>query len=128
MNKSIQKKPHQRCSIRKGVLKNFAKLTGKHLCPLLKNRRRRFPVNFGKFLGTPFLQNTSGRLLLSIFKYCEKICSGIINVSNAILIELLLYGSNKFSLEENYNNESFNKVHNKFKKLFWPFYLTVDIK
>ena len=26
-----------------------------HLC---------FPVNFAKFLGTPFLQNTSGRLLL----------------------------------------------------------------
>ena len=26
---------------------------------------RCFPVNFGKFLRTPFLQNTSGRLLLS---------------------------------------------------------------
>ena len=33
---------------------------------LLKKRlwHRRFPVNFAKFLRTPFLQNTSGRLLL----------------------------------------------------------------
>ena len=26
---------HQRCSIKKGVLKNFAKFTGKHLCQRL---------------------------------------------------------------------------------------------
>ena len=44
--------------MKKGVLKNFTKFTGKHLC--------QFPVNFVKFLGTPFLQNTSGRLLLVI--------------------------------------------------------------
>ena len=66
----------------KGVLRNFAKFTGKHLCQslsfnkvadlspakLLKKMlwRRCFPVNFAKFLRTPFLQNTSGRLLLSI--------------------------------------------------------------
>ena len=61
--------------MKKDVLKNFAKFTGKHLCLslflnkveiLLKKRlrRKRFPVNFAKFLRTPFLQNTSGRLLL----------------------------------------------------------------
>ena len=35
-------------------------------CNLLKKRlwHRCFPVNFGKFLGRPFQQNTSGRLLL----------------------------------------------------------------
>ena len=60
-------------SIKIGVLRNFAKFTGKHLCQslflnkvavlrpaaLLKKRlwRRCFPVNFAKFLGTPFLQN-----------------------------------------------------------------------
>ena len=35
---------------------------------LLKKRlwRRCFPVNFVKFLRTPFLQNTSGRLLFSV--------------------------------------------------------------
>ena len=64
----------------KKVLKDFAKFTGKHLCQslffnkvagfrpatLLKKRvwHRCFPVNFAKFLWTPFLQNTSWRLLL----------------------------------------------------------------
>ena len=68
---------HQRCSVRKDVLRNFAKFTRKHLCQslffhkvatLLKKIlwHRCFPVNFAKFLRTPFLQNTSGRLLLFI--------------------------------------------------------------
>ena len=76
------KSSHQRYSVRKGVLRNFAKFTGKHLCQslffnkvaglrpefLLKKRfwHRCFPVNFAKFLRTPFLQNTSERLLLSV--------------------------------------------------------------
>ena len=63
-----------------GVLKNIAKITGKRLCqslffikvaslrpgPLLKKRLRYkcLTVNFAIFLRTPFLQNTSGRLLL----------------------------------------------------------------
>ena len=61
------------------VLKNLAKFTGKHLCQsLLFNKiaalcatslkkrfwHRRFPVNFARFLRTPFLQNISGQLLL----------------------------------------------------------------
>ena len=73
---------HQTCSVRKGVLRNFAKFTGKHLCQslffnkvadlgsatLLKERlwHRCFPVNFAKFLGT-LSRKTSGRLLLQIF-------------------------------------------------------------
>ena len=73
---------HQRCSIKKGVLKTCAKFIGKHLCQrlffnkvvgvsfttLLKKRfwHRCFPMNFEKFLTAPFLQNTSGRLLLLI--------------------------------------------------------------
>ena len=71
---------HQRCSMKKGVLRNFTKFTGKHLCQslffnkvaglrpatLLTKRlwHRCFPVNLVKFLRTLFLQNTSGRLLL----------------------------------------------------------------
>ena len=31
MARSINSSSHQRCSIRKGVLRNFAKFTGKHL-------------------------------------------------------------------------------------------------
>ena len=58
---------HQRCSIEIGFLRNFAKLTEKHLCQsLIFNRvagltpekkklwHRCFPVNFAKFLRTPF--------------------------------------------------------------------------
>ena len=48
---------HRRCSVKKAVLRNFTKFTGKlwHRC---------FPANFVKFLGKPFLQNTYGRMLL----------------------------------------------------------------
>ena len=74
--KTLVRSSHRRCSIRKGVLRNFAKFAGKHLCQglffnkvtglrlaTLLNKRiwgRCFPVNFAKFLKTPFLQNTSG--------------------------------------------------------------------
>ena len=68
------KSSHPRCSIKKGVLKNLTKFTGKHLSQslfliklqaLLKNRlwHKCFPVNFVKFSRTPFLQNKSVRLL-----------------------------------------------------------------
>ena len=76
---------HQMCSLKKGVLRNFAKFTGKHLCqsiffnkvaglrpPTLSKKRlwhMCFPVNFAKFLRTPFWQNPSGRLFLKIKKY-----------------------------------------------------------
>ena len=54
--------------MKKDVIKNFAKLTGKHLCQgLLFNKvagLRLFPVNIVKFLRTPFLQNTSEQLLV----------------------------------------------------------------
>ena len=62
------------------ALKNLAQFTGKHLCQslffnkiaglspatLLKKNlcHKCFPVNFAKILRTPFLYNTSGRLLL----------------------------------------------------------------
>ena len=70
---------HHRFSLRKGDLRNFSKFTRKHLCQTLflnkvadlkptsiKKRlwHRCFPVSFEKFLGIPFLQSTSGRLLL----------------------------------------------------------------
>ena len=79
---------HQRCFVRKGILRNFAKLTGKHMCQslffnkvaglraatLLKKRlwHRCFPVNFAKFLRTPFFQNTSGRLLFKELLKCSR--------------------------------------------------------
>ena len=46
---------------KKGVFKNFAKFTGKHLCQSLF-----FPVNFAKFLRTPiFTEHLSWLLLKS---------------------------------------------------------------
>ena len=52
----------QRCSMKKDVLGNFTKFTGKHLCQSLFFSK----VAGLKFLRTSFLQNNSGRLLLSI--------------------------------------------------------------
>ena len=61
---------HRRCSVKKGVLRNFVKFIVKHLCQclflnkvaglrsatLLKKSlwHRCFPANFAKFLRTPF--------------------------------------------------------------------------
>ena len=57
--------------MRKVVLRNLAKFLGKGLKPaaLLKKRHwhRCFPSNFVKFLRIPFLQNTSGQLLLETY-------------------------------------------------------------
>ena len=101
----VYRSSHQRCSIITGVLRNFAKFTGKNLCPslffnkvaglrpatLLKNRlwHRCFPVNFAKFLRTTFLQNTSGRLLLSLWSFVcnlQKFKTSGIFMSNGFLI------------------------------------------
>ena len=64
---------------RNGVLRNFAKFTEKHLCQsfffnkvatLLKKRiwHRCFPVNFAKFLRTPFFTEILWWLLLNWMK------------------------------------------------------------
>ena len=55
LHNSCTRSSHPRCSV-KSVLRNF----------LLKKTlwHRLFPVNLTKFLGSPFLQNTSGGLLL----------------------------------------------------------------
>ena len=60
---------HWTFSVRKVVLINCAKFTGKHLCQSLFLSKKSFwhwcfPENLAKFLRIPFLQNTSGRLLL----------------------------------------------------------------
>ena len=96
---------HRKCSVKKVVLRNFAKFTGKHLCQrlfliklqvlglrpatLLKKSLwyRCFPINFAKFLKTPFLQNTSGRLLLS-FKIFNTIKWPIVHKDSSSLFNL----------------------------------------
>ena len=70
MIESISRSSRPQVFCKKGVFRNFAKLTGNHLCQslffntdaalgptiLLKKRlwHRCFPVNFTKFLRTPF--------------------------------------------------------------------------
>ena len=51
---------------KKSVLRNFSKFKETTIQLYLKKRlwHRCFPINFEKFLRTPILQNTSGRLLL----------------------------------------------------------------
>ena len=65
---------------RKGALRNFEKFTAKHLCQslffnkvagLLKKRlsHRCFPVNFAKFLRTPFFTEHHRCLCLQIKRF-----------------------------------------------------------
>ena len=78
---------HRRHSLKKGVLRNFAKLIAKHLClrpaTLLKKTlwQRCFPVNVPKILRAPFPQNTSRRLLLFLTKIKLKIVFSSANMS-----------------------------------------------
>ena len=76
----MERSSRQEVFCKKGVLRNFTKFTGKHLCQslffnkvaglgpatLLKKRlwHRCFPVNFVKFLRTPFLTEHLWWLLL----------------------------------------------------------------
>ena len=61
---------HRRCSVKEGVVRNFAKFTGKpNTCARVAFLKKLtlaqvFSCEFCEFLRTPFLQNTSGRLLL----------------------------------------------------------------
>ena len=69
------------------ILKNFAILTGKHLCwnlffnnRFIKKRRqhRSFLANIEKFLRTPILKNICERLLLRVF--LERFCTWTNNI------------------------------------------------
>ena len=81
LNLKCFRSSHQRCSVRKGVLRNFAKFTGKQLCQslffnkvaglkpvtLLKKRfwHKCFPVNFAKFQEHPFYRTPLGDCKIS---------------------------------------------------------------
>ena len=56
---------------KKGVLKNFVQFTGKQ--SLFFNKEKCFSVNLAKFLRTPFLRTTSGRLFLTRISDTDKI-------------------------------------------------------
>ena len=70
----------QKCTIKKGVLRNFVKFKGKHLClslsldkvACLKLRRSCFSENTARFLRTPFFK--------------EHICWLILLISHLVLV------------------------------------------
>ena len=68
----LSRRSHRTCSVKKGVLRNFAKFTGTLLCQnLFLIKLQSFLVNFAKFQRTPFfiehLQATA-----SYFYPCQK--------------------------------------------------------
>ena len=97
---------HQRCSMKKGVLKNFSKFTGKHLCQslflnkvaglraatLLKKRlwHRCFSVNFAKFLRTPFYRTPLGDC------FCKSNYKQLIREEEPRIIYLVLIPQQRF--------------------------------
>ena len=109
----LSRSSHQRCSVRNGVLKNFAKFTGKYLCQglffnkvagwpaiLLKERPRHrcFPVTFAKC----FLQSTSGGLLLVIIKMIFYLTTSLLKPMRNMtyfLVAFIVYLQFKTSLD-----------------------------
>ena len=76
--KEDERSSHQRFSVKKGVLRNFAKFTGKHLCHMdqacnfikKETPAQVFSCAFCEISKKTFLQYTFGRLLLMIKKQC----------------------------------------------------------
>ena len=96
-------------------LRNFPKFKGKHLCwslffnkdsglrsATLLNKRpqqRCFPVNFVKFSRTPFLQNTSRRILLFLIYLTVSFCKEVLYIcSNLLLLEKLTEKTHSFAI------------------------------
>ena len=93
---------------KKGVLRTFAKFTGKHLCQsvffkkfqasgnFIKKRlwRRCFPVNFAKFLRTPFIDWFSRYILfllkISLANYL-KLISILFNPSPSNILKAVFW-------------------------------------
>ena len=97
--------------MRKSVLRNFAKFTGKHLYQSLFFNKA---VDFAKFLRTPFLQNNSGRLhltsvLIIIWKRFFFVITFTIRIQNP----------NKLQVVHNLN---------QWQSLTWPLKLKETVK
>ena len=146
---------HRRCSMKKGVLRNFKKFIGNPPCQslfyntetlaqgisyefcevskntffhrtplvagsglkpstLLKKRPwdKSFSVNFGKFLRTPFLQNTSGRLVLCFMVFCDwnsyRSPSKTFAVGKSTAVSIIVYWNILSNLQEHQGNNRSN--------------------
>ena len=123
---------------RKGVLRDFTKFTGKHLCEslylikvagrgpatLLKKRlwQRCFPVNFVKFLRTPFFKEHLWWLLLNfVLDYFDKNWSDVLQIDQQdvnLSINSILESMNSI-LDEHALSKWINKYILKFKSKPW---------
>ena len=91
MASSTNKRSHWRCSLRKRVLRNFAKFTGKHLYHSLflnKVTGLRPATLLKRDPGTGILQNTSRRLLLKKKGFLNQ---HLIKVSKLLVFVLLSF-------------------------------------
>ena len=131
---SISGSSHRIYSVEKAVLKNFANVTGKHLCwnlflmnsyafrpaTLLKwdSKIDLFLVKFTKFLRTPILKNICERLLCisyDLHKYlshvkknCQRICAKFMNYLQRFHIIAILENPSKDDLSDSKENAEFH--------------------
>ena len=76
----IIRSSHRGCSVRKGVLRNFAKFTG-NTCVKRKSLPWGFSCEFCEIFKSTFLQNTSGQLLLYVLLMEASISNTIPKIS-----------------------------------------------
>ena len=97
---SIGRSSHRRCSIKQGVLKNFIKFTGKHLCwSLFFNKvaglsHRCFPVNSADFLRIPFSAKrlsatTSSSVTKFVVLFTSNVKAEFVSFDNALLMVII---------------------------------------
>ena len=99
---------HWRCFIKKVFLK--ISQSQKNTLTRVKKRpwHRCFPVNFTKFLKTPFLQDTSRRLLLSIstLSFLIKVIEKLLDkMTNNLLDENKVLHKYQSQIPENHSND-----------------------
>ena len=94
--------------MKKDVLKNFTKFTGRAATLLKRLWHRCFPKNFANFLKTPFLQNTSRRLplredIVLIILQCNRKCgiTAKLNIYYPFAIALVLIRSRRRNRQKN---------------------------
>ena len=101
---------HHRCSMRKGVLRNFTKFTRKHLCQILffnkvaglrlatlpKKRpwRRCFSVDFAKFVRTRFFIEhlcTTVSVLYGVYRLVIRNASRMFAAGKSAVVSIIVY-------------------------------------
>ena len=137
---------HQRCSVRIRVVRNFAKFTGKKLCQILFFNKvtglrpatlfkkilwhRYFPVNFAKFLRTPFYRTPPDDCFCTFFLFwfvClkETTCESRKNVWKLFSFsrKLFKYSNGMMSLNAPAWNTKHILLNNLGSNEIWPVYV-----